>query len=175
MERWKDIPNFEGLYSVSDQGRVRSEARLDSIGRRISERIMRPNPHKDGYWQIDLRKDGKRYNVLVHKLVMLAFVGECPSGCEINHINENKKDNRLENLEYLTHTENIRHGTGIARCIESHKKPVIAIMPDGREIRFASAKDAGAYLGVDGAIIGRAIKDERRKTAYGMMWRFAEG
>ena len=172
-ETWKAIPNFEGLYSVSDQGRVRSEARRDSIGRRISERIMRPNTHKDGYLQIDLRKDGKKHNVLVHKMVMLAFIGECPKGCEINHINEVKTDNRLENLEYITHLENVRHGTGIERCVESHKKPVIATMKDGSEIAYPSAKDAGDALGVNGAVIGRSIRDSRRKTAYGIKWRFA--
>lgn len=174
-EIWKDIPGFEGLYSVSNLGRVRSEERLDTMGRRIAERIMKPNKHKDGYLQIDLRKEGKRYNVLVHRLVMLAFVGDCPEGCEINHINENKKDNRAKNLEYITHLENIRHGTGRARQEASTKKPVVGVMPGGTEVRYASATDAGKMLGVNGTVISHSIKDKRRKTAYGIMWRFAEG
>lgn len=173
-ETWKYIPGYEGLYSVSDMGRIRSESRLDTVGRRITGRIMRCGKHKDGYSQIDLRKDGKRNKVLVHKAVMSAFVGECPDGCEVNHINEDKTDNRLENLEYITHLANIRHGTGKERQIQGIKKPVIATKPDGSEIRYASAKDAGRSLGVDGSIISHAITDKRRKTAYGMKWRFAE-
>ena len=173
-ETWKYIPGYDGIYSVSNMGRVRSESRFDSIGRRIEERIMRQGKHKDGYAQIDLLKDGKRIKMLVHKAVMLAFVGECPDGCEVNHINEDKTDNRLENLEYITHLANTRHGTGRERAIAGIKKPVIATMPDGKEIRYASAKDAGNALGVNSDVISHTLKDKRRKTAYGIKWRFAE-
>ena len=173
-EVWKPIPNYEGIYGVSNLGRIRSEGRIDSIGRRKQERIMRTNTHKDGYLQIDLLKDGKRNNVLVHRLVMLAFIGECPKGYEVNHINEDKADNRIDNLEYVTHVVNVRHGTGRIRQAQSTKKPVVAILPNGEIEHYESAKDAGRALGVDGSIISHAIKDERRKTAYGRIWKYAE-
>ena len=172
-EIWKPVPQFEGIYSVSNLGRVRSEARLDSLGRRNQGRIMRPRLNRYGYLHLDLRKDGKRYNLLVHKLVMLAFKGECPEDCEVNHINEDKTDNRADNLEYVTHLQNIRHGTGIARQAETTKKPVIATLPSGEEVRYPSARDAGRLLGVNSDVITHSINQKHRKTAYGMKWRYA--
>ncbi|MBV9919268.1 MAG: NUMOD4 motif-containing HNH endonuclease [Pseudonocardia sp.] len=125
-ERWLPIVGFEGRYEVSDQGRVKSLARLvhrpnPGLGRApqmipVRERIMRPWKHQDGYLGVELRRgDGKRTVRLVHCLVMEAFVGLKPAGMLVRHLDGDPTDNRLVNLAYGTPSENqldkVRHGT----------------------------------------------------------------
>lgn len=104
MVRTKKIPDFP--YSVSDQGEV---FRV-TTGRRLS-----PEKTKDGYLRVDLRNNGDRKRVYVHVLVAEAFIGACPEGLLVEHLNGNPSDNRVDNLKYSTQLENIRrkfdHGT----------------------------------------------------------------
>ena len=113
-EIWKDVPDFEGLYQVSNLGRVKSCERQDSIGRPIKERILKGGATKDGYFSVSLCVRGKCKTFYVHNLVAMAFLGHKPKGHDkvINHINENRKDNRLENLEVVTSRENLEHSYG---------------------------------------------------------------
>jgi hypothetical protein len=113
-EEWKDIPGYEGFYQVSNRGRVRSVTHtiLMSNGalRTIFSRIL--VLHEGGrnkYLQAYLHKDGHVKNHLVHRLVAKMFIGEIKSGYEINHKNANVQDNNVENLEIVTHQENINH------------------------------------------------------------------
>lgn len=112
-EIWKDVPGYEGYYQVSNIGNVKSLDRVVSHKRynkeHVSEKILSPKKH-GGYLSVRLCGDGKRKLFLVHRVVMLAFVGN-PSKeqIDINHKNSNKKDNRLINLEYCTRSENIKH------------------------------------------------------------------
>src|SRR5699024_1219013 len=120
IEIWKDIPDYEEYYQVSNMGRVRSKDRyiyLKQNGDNILKkgRILKTNKVSFDYLQVSLYKDKKRRSFYVSNLVMLAFVGEKPKGYEVNHINENKDDNRLDNLEYLTSKENNNYGTRIKR------------------------------------------------------------
>ena len=121
-EVWRDAVGFEGLYQVSNMGRVKS---LNSTGHKNVHRIMTPSPNKNGYVQVHLTKDGNRFQRNIHRLVYEAFVGNLPDynpyekrGCEIleiNHIDENKSNNCVWNLELVTHTENVNHGTSKER------------------------------------------------------------
>jgi len=99
-EIWKDVPNYEGLYQVSNLGKVRSL----KFGK---ERVLKPYANGAGYYQVDPCKDGVKKKKSIHRLVMLAFVGE--SDLQVNHKNGIKTDNRLENLEYCTRSENAQH------------------------------------------------------------------
>lgn len=101
-ERWLPVTGYEGRYEVSDQGNVRSYARG-------SVRELKPRKHVYGYRNVLLAKDGESHEFTIHRLVMLAFVGERPDGMHINHKSGDKTDNRLCNLEYITHSENIQH------------------------------------------------------------------
>lgn len=110
METWKDIKGYEGLYQVSDLGRVKSldVIRTDSIGRKKSYKgqILKQTTKK-GYKckTIGLSKNGKKTTLKVHKLVMQAFVGE-PNGLEVCHTDGNEGNNELSNLRYGTKSEN---------------------------------------------------------------------
>jgi hypothetical protein len=107
METWLEIPGFEGLYMVSNLGRVRTARRRHSIPFNY---ILSPNVDRFGYHRYHLTdKNGHRRGAQSHCLVMLAFVGKKPEDCEVNHKNMNRGDNRLENLEYITHEKNIEH------------------------------------------------------------------
>lgn len=101
-ERWRAVKGYEGLYEVSDLGRVRSTPRNGTRGG-----ILKADRVKHGYDQVRLyqNNEGKVYRV--HRLVMLSFHGD--SRLQVNHKNGVKHDNRLSNLEYVTPSENAIH------------------------------------------------------------------
>ena len=99
-EIWKDVPGYEGHYQVSNLGRVKSF-------KRGKERVLKPGFGANGYYHVVLYKGSECKINLVHRLVSLAFLGE--SKLDVNHKNGVKTDNRLENLEYCTKSENIQH------------------------------------------------------------------
>jgi len=109
-EIWKDIPNYEGLYQVSNLGRIKSlKRKVRSKGgsfKIVKERFLRSWMNR-GYSQVDLSKNNKTKAFSVHRIVMIAFIGE--SELDVNHKNGIKTDNRLENLEYCTKSENMLH------------------------------------------------------------------
>lgn len=113
-EIWKDAVGYEGLYQVSNLGQVKSL----NYKRTDKERILKPVLTK-GYYSIGLCKNGKCKRSYVHKLVVEAFLGKISNGLVVNHLNEIKSDNRLENLEICTQKENINYGTCKARISES--------------------------------------------------------
>ena len=103
-EIWKDIPNYEG-YQVSNLGRVKSLERIDALGHRLKEKILKPQTNSR-YYQVCLCKNSKVKKYFVHRLVWIAFNGTIPEGLQVNHINEVKTDNRLSNLNLMTAKEN---------------------------------------------------------------------
>lgn len=110
-EIWKDIPNFEGYYQVSNLGRVKSMRRWRDNGNGgyyQKERVMTNVDGGDGYFRVILYKNGKKKLKRIHQLVCEAFLGHIPCGMNqvIDHINGNKKDNCLENLRIVTQREN---------------------------------------------------------------------
>jgi hypothetical protein len=111
-EIWKDIPGYDGLYQISNFGRVKSLDRVtkrsDGKVKSFRERILKPGTNKQGYLTVALSKYGKPKTKQVHQLVAIAFLNHKPNGhtLVVNHINFNKTDNRLENLEIVTTREN---------------------------------------------------------------------
>lgn len=120
-ERWLPVAGFEGLYSVSNLGRVRRESKVVSrkstSGYRVAEKIMSPGAGiKSGYLIVNLSKDGKTSTHYVHHLVLRAFVGQRPVGKEACHGDGNRANNSAANLRWDTRKENHAdkkiHGTG---------------------------------------------------------------
>ena len=115
VEQWKPVLGYEGLYEVSDQGRVRSLPGKRWNGQAIhyfKGRILRPQS-KSRYLQVTLSKNGKVKSIKIHQLVTEAFLPPCPgvqgkqSHCyQIDHINDDSRDNRACNLQWLTRYEN---------------------------------------------------------------------
>lgn len=104
-ETWKPVVGYEGLYEVSDLGRVRSVNRVLRDGRKLTGRLLSPGRDKDGYLQVLLSVDGVRQMCKAHTLVLNAFVGPS-NGQMCRHLNDVKEDNRLDNLVWGTSQEN---------------------------------------------------------------------
>lgn len=110
LEQWKDIKGYEGKYQASDQGRIMSLNRtiINCRGRNqiIKERVLKPENVFDGYERVCLCRNGKQKHFRVATLVYEAFNGPVPEGKELDHINGERTDNRLENLRVVSHLEN---------------------------------------------------------------------
>ena len=100
IEEWKPVKNFEGLYEVSNLGRIKS------LYKNGKEKILKPMKHRDGYLVVNLYKNGKRKGCKVHRLVAQAFILNIDNKPEVDHINTIRDDNRVENLKWVTKKEN---------------------------------------------------------------------
>lgn len=112
MEIWRSIPGYEGAYEVSTRGRVRSKDRMCPGKNGRSEphtgKLIKPQRLKSGYYEVSLCSHGKRTHRTIHSLVAEAFLGPRPSGHDVMHLNGDRSDNRLENLNYGTRSENLQ-------------------------------------------------------------------
>ena len=115
--QWKDISGYEGIYQISNFGRVKSLARYTIQKHYLEEKILNQHENKkiDGYMVVDLYKDGKRKKFYVHRLVAQEFIGNIPEGYEIDHKDINKKNNNVNNLKIVTHKENQNNILSIER------------------------------------------------------------
>jgi hypothetical protein len=112
MEVWKDIVGFEGLYMVSNLGRVKSLSRIafqTDRKRILKEKILQSRPNGNGYCHVELKKEGISKTIKVHRLVATAFLPNHENKRTVNHIDSNRSNNELNNLEWCTDTENVNH------------------------------------------------------------------
>lgn len=128
-EVWKDIPEYENSYQVSNLGRIKSLARKTNQAdkkRYTKEKILKQQKNMHGYMEVTLRKNNVRKHYKVHRLVMVAFHGE--TKLIVNHIDCNKTNNNLENLEYCTYQENSNHYLWNRKQpkIDTYKKEIIS-------------------------------------------------
>ena len=124
-ELWQPVVGYEGLYEVSDQGRVRSLDRVVKCKRPFGGISERPQAGKvlslgtrtnnNGRKFAHISKGGVSRSPLVHRLVAAAFIGPCPKGFEVDHVNGDPLDNRACNLEYVTHEENIKRAVELGK------------------------------------------------------------
>jgi len=182
-EIWRDIKDYEGLYQVSNMGRVKSLERTITRknGRKYSvkEQILQPTKNFNGYLLVNLYDNSsKMKKIYIHRLVCEAFYENSQNKPEVNHINEDKTDNRACNLEWVTRKENLTHGTRPARIakanVKNKSKSVGQYTRDGRLIKvWQSTMEVQRQLGFDNSYIGKAARG-KIKTAYGYVWKYEE-
>lgn len=175
MEVWKDIEGYEGLYQVSNMGRVKS------LGKRgaIKQPIERKNPKRKGYLVMQLYKDNKPKNCYVHRLVAEAFVENPDNKETVNHINGDKHDNRASNLEWSTHAENNAHAmeTGLNGAEHMrNRKGSMKVAQYDKDMNliavYPSMREAERQTGIDCRSISVGI---RKGWKYGgFIWKKAE-
>ena len=127
MEEWRDIKEYEGLYQVSNLGRVKSLARKTNNQYGKKERLMTQKLDKDGYKRVGLNKNGKQIYYGVHRLVAQAFISNPNNYPQINHKDEDKSNNKVDNLEWCDGKYNQNYGTINERRTQKLKKKVICI------------------------------------------------
>jgi hypothetical protein len=172
MEIFKDIEGYEGVYQVSNLGNVKSYKNKNG-------KILSPNINSKGYAMVGLMCNTQK-NCTIHRLVAEAFLSNPEKKSQVNHINGNKTDNRLENLEWVTPSENRIHAykTGLQKGHEKRGKdsplsmPVVQLTLDNIIIKdYAGVRDAGRKLGIDSSSISKCCRGEK-KTHYGFKWQY---
>ena len=179
IEVWKDVKGYEGLYQVSNMGRVKSlertVARRNGSKRTVRERILKPEIIHNGYLRVKLcDSSGKMKKFFVHRLVGEAFHENPENKPCVNHIDEDKTNNTASNLEWCTVKENLNHGTRNKRRAKAKSKPVGQYTRDGNLIKvWQSATEVQRQLGFAQGAICKVARG-KQKTAYGYVWKYVE-
>ena len=173
---------MNGLYQVSNLGRVKSLARTSFHPKgyiaQYKEKILKQSFERNGYVRVGLSKNGKVKSYYVHVLVAEAFIPNPDNLPEVNHIDENKMNNKVDNLEWCDHNYNSNHGTRAERISEANtnnvkvSKPVLCVETG---IVYPSVHEAGRQMNLDFSEIARVCRGYRnRKTAGGYHWKFVK-
>lgn len=192
-EIWKDINGYEGLYQVSNLGRVKSLERYKenhSKLQKIEEKTKVPSIDNAGYLKVTLSKDNKSKNARIHRLVAETFILNIENKSTVNHKNGVKTDNRVDNLEWCSYCENNKHAwnTGLRKPSKKQKnitkennkkyksKPIYQLDINEKCIKiWNNAYEASRALGINRCSISQCCNNGRNKTAGGYIWRFVDG
>jgi len=165
MEDWRDIKEFDYRYEVSSYGRVRNKT---------TKYVLKQNKNHNGYLIITVFRKTQR----VHRLVAQAFIPNPENKPQVNHIDEDKENNKVDNLEWMTSKENINYGTAIDRRVKNtdyirlqknHRVAVIGKDSNGNQHFFDSIKEASRASGANPSHIS-GCTNGKRKTAGGYIW-----
>ena len=175
------IEGYPGYY-------VRDNGEIWSVKKGAPRRLI-PTLDRKEYERVKLSVNGKSKTIRVHRLVAEAFIPNPDNKPQVNHKDENKRNNRVTNLEWATCSENVRYGTGISRransrkgstvdnrkVIEANKIPIFQLDIDGKILKaWASATDAGKELNLQATHITDCCRGKRR-TCGGFKWRYRNG
>lgn len=184
-EIWKTIEDYPD-YMISSMGRVKSIERVDCYGRHRKEKIIKLNKNRDGYLIVHLYGIEREKHYSVHRLVAQAFIPNPDNKPNIDHINTDRTDNRVENLRWVTQKENCNNLLSIEKYsknnakanlgkfskLNPNSKPVLQFTLDGKLIKkWDSAMDVKRELGNNQSHISNCCRG-RRKTAYGYKWKY---
>lgn len=169
MEEWKEIEGYPN-YMVSSLGRVKSL----NYRRTGKDKILNGRKNKDGYLQLNLCKDGKIKMFSAHRLVAQSFLDNPDNLCEINHIDEDKTNNKVENLEWCNRKQNCNHRSRNERIAKSHSKPILQFNKEGDFIRkWESTTQVKRELGFNQGNISSCCKGKLKLTR-GYKWGYAD-
>lgn len=176
-EIWKDIEGYEGLYQISNLGRIKSLSRFiytnkeKTKGYYSENKILRLTSDDTGYLQVSLSKNGAVKKFHVHRLVAIAFIPNIHNKPQINHIDRNRKNAKATNLEWVTDSENKYHAWKNTKR-KSNKRKVVQINKNNEIVRvWDSIKDAQTHLKI--SHISECCRN-KQKTTGGYMWRYKE-
>ena len=168
LENFVDIHGYEGLYKVNNRGEILSVR---------SWKLLKAGRNSHGYMTVSLTKNGKSKTYKVHRLVAIAFIPNPNNYPYINHKDEDKTNNNVENLEWCSHKYNLNYGTAIERRSEAIKlsplkqrKAVVQLSLLGEFVKeYRSTKEAAEETGIDRRRISHAI-NHVGKQAKGYLW-----
>lgn len=172
-EEWRDIPGYEGLYQASDHGRIRSLNNIQHVvfrGKPVIKpkygKVIKPGKHRGGYAMVWLSKNGVVKAHTVHRLVADTFLPN-PSGLpEINHIDGDKKNNSISNLEWCTRNTNIQH---MYQTLNKGRNGRAVVCCETGKV-FRSIVDAAASIGRSHGSVSQALRTGQRSGGFHWKW-----
>lgn len=190
-EIWKDIPEYEGLYQVSNMGNVRSVERVVMFGnqkRTVKPSNLRFFKKANGYLSVKIYKHCKQYTFYVHRLVAMAFCDGYFDTADVNHKDGNKSNNVYTNLEWCTRSENQIHSVNVLNnkfgnrkiCKKWNSKPIVQLSLDGKKIKdWSSAFEVQRVLGFNESGIRKCLygcnqKGRKSYQSHGYKWIYAK-
>lgn len=176
---WKEIPGYEGFYSVNKRGEVLSHAGKSQGGNNIlsKEKLLKANKDKGGYEYVVFCVNKKRKTLKIHRIVATAFIPNPENKPCVNHINGVKNDNRIENLEWNTYSENTIHSykaLGQKPSKHNEKKVNQLTMQNEHIATFTSLSEAARALNISSSAIRHAVLKGGRRIANGYRWEYAQ-
>lgn len=161
-EVWKDVVGYEGLYKVSNFGNVYSVR---------SDKQLKHSKNRGGYLFVVLCTDGKPKQFKVHRLVAISFLTNPDNKPQVNHIDEDKTNNRLDNLEWVTAKENTNYGSRNKKAAKSNSKNIKVIYQDNTYEYWDSASEFAREFGVHRQHVNDVLLG-RQKTTNGMKFEY---
>ena len=176
----KNLLGYEGLYLIDSLGNIVSCPRQQGARFVNQYKILGTKVNKFGYKEVALSKDGITKTVLLHRLIAIHFVPNPDNLPVVNHKNGIKTDNRIENLEWVTRSQNTKHAyvnnlgafrdfsnAGIKAMNENTQYvSILLVAPDGQELQFESAREASKHLGTTNDEVTRAIRKSQRVKGH---------
>lgn len=165
-ERWVPIKGYESSYEVSNLGRIKSNVRHGTIKKQTKVH--------NGYLTVTLHKNGTAKRIKVHRLVAQAFIPNPDGLATVNHKDENKSNNKVENLEWMSQHDNNNHGTRNARIQSTTGHSVVGTnIHDGSKIYFPSVQSANMNFTKSrgSGNVGKCVRGEI-PSAYGYRWQY---
>lgn len=165
---WKSVRGYEGLYAVSDKGKIKSLSRVTEDGRHIKPKMIKGGVYPNGYHFVCLRKNGKNKNKLVHRLVAEAFIDNPDNLPVVNHVDGEKGNNAADNLEWCTQGDNLKHAVTIG-LVESQCKirRKVTVKQGEHIILFDTMKDCSEFFGFKKSWLHNQIRKHGCTFKYG--------
>jgi hypothetical protein len=164
-EEWLSVVDYEGLYEVSNYGRVKC---LSNSATR-KEKILKPQIQRDGYNRVTLSKKGQKKRVPIHRLVAIAFIPNPLQKEQVNHLDADKLNNKLTNLQWATRKENIAHAIALGLMKKNNKAVIATHLDTGEQHQFESQSEASRKHCVSMNNIYNVLQG---KTSHINRWKF---